>query len=158
MQSPENDTAARLRNVRAGLVGIKEQLATLVMHDDATGEDIAAPLVCGVWQPLASRPGVDLFPIPHPDGTPGLFAAFCRIAGGSAGADGSSDHSQLIALLAGDLACNGQAYAPGQSLYIPAHQPSTWQVRDGYLSAILFNAPPPNPATHPDDFINCPQP
>lgn len=129
---------AGLQDVRAGV----QELVTLVMHNEDTGEDIAAPLVPGTWHGLAGRPGVRFFPIPHPDGVPGLHAALCKIAPGSGGHQSSTDHSQRVTMLGGAVTYDGQQYVDGQTFYIPAGHACDWSVGDkGYSSIILFNVP-----------------
>lgn len=141
--TPEPSYRQALGEVFSSYGNLVERL-TLVMHDNATGEDLNAPLTNGVWQGLAGKPGVNFYPIPHPDGSPGLFAAFCHIAPGSCGKDGSTPISQTIAMLAGKIHCNNICYVAGQTFYIPPDQASEWCVgEEGYLSAILFDAPTP---------------
>lgn len=150
MLSPEPTTMERLRQTYAEAKATREGLAEMVMHDDRTGEDTRVLMPPGVWQELEGRAGVKMYPVPNPDGSSGLFAAFCWIAAGSSGSKSSTPVSQLIAMKAGELECNGKHYGPGQSLYIPANQLSDWRVGEkGYLSAILFSALPPS--SPPDD-------
>jgi hypothetical protein len=140
LEMPEPPYRQDFRQIASDLDRQFARLTTLTLHR-ADGPDVVAALA-PAWQVLEGRPGVKLFHVPHPSGAPGLFMTVCAIDPGTEFEGTSIDHSQLVALLAGDLECNGQTYRPGQFLWLAPGEPANWKVRAGYLGAVLYDVPP----------------
>lgn len=140
--TPEPPHRAMLRRTSQALNEVENRLARLVIHE-SDGSDIEAPLAAA-WQPLAGRPGVEIYHVPHPDGATGLYLAICRIAPGTSFEGSHIDQAQLVALLDGDLDCNGHRYRRGEFLWLAPGEPADWTVHAGFLAAILYDVPPHN--------------
>jgi hypothetical protein len=137
---PEPSTSERLSRLVTQQRAVRQQLATLTLHDEA-GHDYEVPLA-SAWLPLPGRDGVQMFHIPAPSGELGLFMTVFSVAPGSEYSGSQLDESRLVGLLSGDLECNGQTYRPGQFLWLAPGEPTNWKVRAGALGCVLYDVPP----------------
>lgn len=139
---PEPPYRQVLRDIAAGAATTKQQLTSLTLHAEQ-GPDVVAVVGPG-WQPVAGRPGVECYHVPHPDGLAGLFVGVFRVAAGTHFEGSSMDESRLVVALAGDIELNGQPLPPGHSRYLAPGEPASWQVQHGHLSVTIYDVPPHN--------------
>lgn len=140
--TPEPPHRQELRDIAATVDRQIAKLDAVLTLHDASGQKNAVPLTA-TWQPLAGRPGVQIYHVPNPAGTADLFLTAFAVTPGSEYVGGQLDESQLVGLLAGALECNGQHYQPGQFLWLAPNESTNWRTEDGAFGVVLYNSPLP---------------
>lgn len=142
---PETTTATRLRAVYQAHRTLREEIATLRQYD-ADGQSYEVPLG-STWQPLPGRAGVQVYHIPNPDGTGGLYLMAFSVEPGASYAGSRIAESRLVELVSGELTCNGQQLRPGNAMWLAPHEATTWHTDPGALGVVRYDLPNPLPLT-----------
>ena len=130
-----------LRDVSALLTKLEERAEVLMLHGS---DGIHRPIPMGAaWSAVPHAPDARVFHVPAPDGVPGLFVVLAATEFDTAATTAHTDQSRLIAVMAGEMNCNGKCYTAGQTFWLAAGEPARIHAAAGTLMIVLFGAPLP---------------
>ena len=140
-QVPEPPFRAELRRLSSEVERVRKVLTTLTLHG-AGGQHASTPALAA-WQPVAGRPGVECYHVPHPDGLEGLFVGVFRVAPQAHFEGSTMDESRLVVTLAGEILLNDVPAPPGVARYLAPGEPVSWQAgAAGSVSVTIYDVPP----------------
>ena len=140
-----------MERLRATYAAAQDTTRTLtVIHQwDADGRDYDLHLPPGQWTAVDGRPGVWLFPVPHPFGGPVLWMMNYYVLPGSEYTGAHIAERRRVAVTWGELECNGRRYVAGECFTIDAHESTAWRVSAGVAGAVFYETCEPETPANP---------